>query len=478
MVDLHSLAYTYMKNEMYNSLLILSEFMFITDQSKETIFFLVFSLQKLSYHERLVEFLKLNNKFLIYKEIQMIFLSSIKKTTNEPLEKISLDDILPLQTKSLVIKFSILNIDSETILLYHKAMLENDNLKKEMLVKVLAIENYFLEALLAIKQEKLTSNKEFLYIIESIRCKSLKNMYLQIFGKDFTFIDKGFTLLDSFYVFSPYKAMCLAFYFYKNKDPSLFSLGVFMIENYPKNAVSYNILGLDFYRRANYKEAKKCFYESLQMDQKQGKSWMFLGLVYSNLKESENAILCYRKAMEQLTGSYKPILFLGIEYENMNSRTEAKFFFDLAVKRKPNKLTILRKAIFDFLEECDTSHDEICCIKIEEECNEDEKEVLAFVNFFFLVLKGDTEEAKKMISNTKDSWRKKVCLGYIEHLNGIFDKAIEYYNKSMLENKSSSIIESLICNAITSDKYCKMYLFDQIGDVYEYCDLHSLFKIY
>ncbi|KAM0674447.1 hypothetical protein GVAV_002060 [Gurleya vavrai] len=474
---LNSLLATFNKHELYNALLITAEYTYLKFKQTESIYFILKALQKLNYNERIISFCKENIDLLEYYEINLIFLSSLSKLKKEIDEDIKTDEILPKPTKNLLFDTFIENdFNLDSLHLLYKGLTSKEEIRKKNLLEAFLLENQNMEALYCLKIEKLLTNREFTDLLMKIKDLRIQDLLFNIFvdKKDFdkVFNKKENKWLGSFHYFGIISMFELSKYYFRKEYRKLFPLGVFMIENYPTCSFSYFILGLYYHQSRNLKEAKKCFYKSVQINDKIGISWLLLGNTYSKLKECENAILCYKSALNLMIGSYKPLLYLAIENNNINDLKKANSYFLMAMHKKANKKTCFYAAVFFiFNDKLPELEETIKKLKITNK-TENDNLIFNYILFFYNIKKENYKEAEQSLKICPNDYRFKVCRGFLFHLQKNYKNAIKYYNQSMIENVSNSVIASLVGSAIDpssdNDKYV---LLDQIYEIFDYIKL-------
>ncbi|KAM0687019.1 anaphase-promoting complex subunit Cut9 [Conglomerata obtusa] len=466
---------SYHKNEMYSALLHISEYALSINNDIENTYYLLIALQKLNYHERVTNFLKRNKILLEKLEIKNLFLISYAKLGKENNDKIKINDILPAKTQNInVVKVKFKTINQVSISTMLEAFTQKGEIRRDLLIKAFELDHYNLEALICLRLEKLITKNQFNHLINQIDDKMLKKIYFNSFTKNYAILSNNTNIFDIYYIYSIYNTINYAKYLFFNDEYELFRFGVFMFDNYRSSPVSYLVLGLYYLKIENIKEARKCFYEAIQIDKTNGYCWFLLGKTYSKSKESENSIICYVSAMQYMIGSCKPILYLAIEHANMNAREKAFTYFRLTLKKKKNSFILLNAAFFYFIENSTKEFLEVIDnLKIVNQ-NPVEKNVFYILQFFKNLQESNFTKAEIYLKKCTKDWRYKACFGYLLHLKGEYEHAIEFYNESIIKHCSSSILVSLISFALDPKRNDEKYLIiEQIYDVFDYLKLQN-----
>lgn len=223
-----------------------------------------------------------------------------------------------------------------------------------------------------------------------------------------------------------------------------------MIKNYVKSEFPYHVMGLYFLLKKNYIEAKKCFYKSIENNCKFGPSYLGLGISYSELKDYSNAIECFKLARNNMPKCYKPILSLAFEYHKMQDYPQAKFYYKQCLERNQCSAVVQKYSAFLILNE---KYSEALKI-LKYRCSPDEQEYLRnesdlnLLKCMCYLFTGDIKSTACYLQKSEVTWKYYTVLGFVNHLGGKMQDAIENYHQALFLLGPSKPIENLLAHAI------------------------------
>ncbi|TBU01669.1 hypothetical protein CWI37_0655p0020 [Hamiltosporidium tvaerminnensis] len=460
----------YINEEMYWSALSIGEYLFNKNGNTENFYIITQSLYGLCFYERCISLCNKYPEYLKYYEIQNLFLKCFHKSSSD--EKID-ESILHEKTVNINVTSIRLEIEQKSVRKFLEANINFDSIRKKLLIDAVMTDNRNFEALFILKNENLCSKNEMLKVLEKLENLELKKLYGEIlYPKDicFNFYESNFI--------SPHISEKLAKELYKkNCLPELFNLGVFMVKNFPKYDRSYIILGIYFFAKNNYNEAKKCFYESVKINKSGGKGWLYLGLAYSLGNESENALSCFRTAEKYMVGSYKPNMYIGYEYHIMNHPKQACIYYRKALKIK-NSLNIYKKyvSMLIYYEGYKEAH-KILNSDVIDFKNADSITISTFalLNCYCNLFLGNIKEADLHLQNCQNDWKYYATRGFIYHMRVKALDAINNYQEALIRKGECKILRDLLELSIQNlNENINTIVFEFAADLFDFLDLKSL----
>ncbi|KAF7680948.1 Cell division cycle protein 16 like protein [Astathelohania contejeani] len=449
-----SILDTLQRNEMHWSVLVISEFLYMQDENIIYLNFILNSLFHLCMHERCIQIIQNKRELLDYKEIRMIYLKSIIKTKEE--DKIYLyhqaNQLKKIRHK---VEYCYL-LDEEAIEMFYEAQTKKGKERKDMLVNAFKKDEQNLEPLLYLSIEESIDTDELLNIIMNMSNKPLSELYHKILFPSF----EGFNFYNP-QIFSPFRGEKISrFLFQANRKEELFGLGVFLIKQYPNVPEGYLVLGINYLLVENYKEAKRCFYESVKIDPERGRAWLYLGISYSGLKECENAVSCFNSALKLMIGSFLPAYYLGYEYHKMNNQIHAESFYKLALEMKSDSELIKK----------------YCTLLIFHENYEEALELLENTNFDLLkcycnLFLGKIKAGEMLLKRCNHDWKYYATLGFIRHAKNNLNEAMSCYSQALILCNKNTVLEELMALVIenTSNEEDNI-VYDYSSDLFDALD--------
>lgn len=433
------LLHVLIEEELYHSVLLLAEYLLSQSQSDALLFFILKALQRLGYRERILSFVKNNERLLVYEEIRKIYLVTLSRTKHVPVKCGLGTEVLEVGTRGVA-------LNKQSLSVFYEALALKETLKRKMLIKSFKCDERNVESLLVLKNDKLLSKEHFVKLLETMNDRSLRTMYMAIFTKKDCYSKVTHTVVDEYFFFSPFQAYNMGVMLYRRGEyHEIFKLATFMLENYATSFISPMILGLYYLQTKKYKDAKKSFYESIELDKTHGRSWLYLGISLSLLKERINAVTCFKTAKQHMIGSFKPTFHLAKEFAEINDSVSALFYFKHTLKMKLNKFVFFSYVAFLFKEDKTKDMAKAMATLGTFDLSKKEKNVFNILNFFLLLSKGRFEEAENTIRACETDWRYYICYGYLKHLMAKNDDAINYYSECMLEcSENTNVITELI----------------------------------
>lgn len=99
----------------------------------------------------------------------------------------------------------------------------------------------------------------------------------------------------------------------------LFYLAHKIVEENPKLALGWYIVGCYYYVIKNYPHARRYFHKATMLDKEFGAAWLAFGHVFAAEGEPDQALAAYRTAMHLLIGSHIPPLCMATELIRSNN---------------------------------------------------------------------------------------------------------------------------------------------------------------
>ncbi len=98
-----------------------------------------------------------------------------------------------------------------------------------------------------------------------------------------------------------------------------------LIKEYPHDAELYNLAGIIYLEKREYRNAKQCFFKAIELNHNYSEAWNNLGSVYMFEGNYTAAIKCFKKALENpfYPKSYIPRTNLAWAYYQLGQKEKA-----------------------------------------------------------------------------------------------------------------------------------------------------------
>jgi tetratricopeptide (TPR) repeat protein len=456
------------KSRFSESILFVLEHMFGEEQTPETFCRILSGLLLHGKYDAIKWLVSGHKGYLEYEEIKEIYIESmcrlgLVRNIEQGFET-SGKELRMREIESTPVK-------RESARMYYKAVLQRGRergAQKEMLSQALEMDCRNLEALIAFSCNY--PEKELRREISKIEDVEVRAVYEKMF----------FWKMSSFSIFtkrflSPFSSFRLARAFFNGKSISdSFQLAHYMSVVYPSHHLALVAIAFYYILTKNYTDAKRALFQSIQMNDSLGISWLLLGHCQTFLYESVNSISCYEKAEALMEESEGASLGIAQEYHKMRSykKAEAKYT-EIMGRYGAGKcvasyasLLIASGRYEEALDLCRSPADgKTVLIKV-------------FCHLFTSQLHLAEEALKQIDVEVEPSLSRKYSIlkGYISHLKGEFCKAIEMYQISLVgSEKGGNILNDLLELAIknTLENDDKKIVCEYGEDLFEYLDLKS-----
>lgn len=296
------------------------------------------------------------------------------------------------------------------------------------------------------------------------------------------FSDMLFRDVPSFSIFSkeflsPFSCCRLSKELFNSKRTSeMFQLAQYMTMVYPKHYFTYLAAGMYYMLIGKHSDAKRALYSSIQINNTFGIAWLLLGQCQSVLCECINAINCYEKAEQLMEDHYAASLGIALEYHKMRNYRKAEEKY-MEIQRRYT----LRACFNPYVSLLLTlgRYEQALRILRGRPCDETTLLLKSFAHLFAseYSLAEEALDGEEFASNPEIGKKYYLLKGYIFHLQQQYCKAIEAYQKAILDpaNSSGSLINDLLELAIKNslEEETKRIVCMYGDDVFELLDLKS-----
>lgn len=411
-------------------------------------------------------------EYFEYEEVKIIYIESAKRLG-------ALSDIesgITVEGKSLPKEGStgFRSISQESVCNYYQGLVRKGRERKVHMDLALQKDERNLEAFIYIATHYSTEYVK--KCIDRIEDKSVHLIFSQILFNH----QKSFSLFSKEFM-SPFSCIQIAkSLFNRKRCNEIYQLSQYMAALYPKHYLSYVVAGMYYMLVQKYTDAKRALFQSIQINNSFGVSWLLLGYCQSALCECINAISCFEKAEILMEDGVAALLGIGLEYHKMRSYAKAedkyleiekrysidhcfKQYVSLLITKKRYKeaTEIVRKKKYIG----EVALLQSCCYLFNNE--EDAAEnILNEIDIFC-----DPESRSKHY----------LLRGYVHHLKKEYCAAIEMYQKAILDPSKTSgglindLLEIAIKNSLEDDgrKLAEQYK----EDIFEFLDLKTDFTL-
>ncbi|KAL9190673.1 hypothetical protein ACHAXT_000379 [Thalassiosira profunda] len=116
----------------------------------------------------------------------------------------------------------------------------------------------------------------------------------------------------------------------------LFQLAHRLVDDDPKDALSWFAVGSYYYACRRYDLAQRHFSRSTRLDPGCAEGWIGFGCSFAVCDESDQALASFRAAQAQHAGGHVPLLYMGMEYLRTNHLSLAGHFLTSAQRADPS----------------------------------------------------------------------------------------------------------------------------------------------
>lgn len=517
MHSLTALAYMHLHGELYNSSLLISEYLLNHGVDPSDAYYIAAkSFFSLGHSGKLMEMCRAIPEILNDKRIYLLYLrqggskdelANIRSQASEmvPTEYLSKPDC----NKCEIMNYSdnnLHNFDHTALSLLFSALNETNHLRKRLLILSFIKDPCLIEPLVCLFQESLFTFHDFFDFIDnnsewrlSYNSAKINNMLVDDYK---LFIQSLFSVSTESLVISPLKTYLRTVQYLKTNisGSELFRYSIGLLEELPNSAFSSLSLGIYYLMRGRLKEAKKPLYRAIKLDSNLGIGYLFTGLMHSQRREVERAINMLSTALNIMDGSVLPPYYLAFEYQKINNYSKAKYFYKKALKiieekrERENKIekqneTIgskRSKRIGEENKEVNEKDEEyrfnyilcsyVYCLLYNEEYDEalgmiQKYKIRNLLKVYALLFTGNIEGARESLEICEESYRKcgmyYATKGYLAHLIGEFEMAQADYEKATYERYTSTVEELLALVAVNMTGVETNRAFDYVNSLFD-----------
>ncbi|OAG29736.1 hypothetical protein NEDG_00869 [Nematocida displodere] len=452
------------------STLVLLEHMYRTTPSPETLYLLLESLLRNSNYEAIRWLVSRRKEYFAFAKIKKIYVEAMRRMG--ALSEIEQGLVIQGATLSEARRKEYRPINAESVATYYQALIlkGREKKKKRLIRQAVKLDERNLEAM--IYMGMCYSAKELVTCIEEMKDTSLQNLYHTMLLRDagiFSVFSKEFL--------SPFSCCRLAKSLFNGKRTNeLFHLAQYTGTLYPKHYFTYVVAGMYYILTKHYTDAKRSLFQSIQVNNTFGLTWVLLGYCQSALCECINAINCYEKAELLMEDGCLASLGIALEYHRMRSYEKAeKKYTEIAEKYSLQRCFTPYVSLLTSL---GRYKDAIALIK-DRECSGETALLKSFCYLFALSPERAEVSLEGIDATISRDTRCKYYLlkGYVFHMNNKYCQAIEAYQKAILDpyKPSESLINDLLELAIKNSlEHDTKKLVCQYGeDVFDFLDLKS-----
>lgn len=434
-------------SELYNGSLLLSEYIYKKEKTKESFKYIILNLYRLGFYTKILDIL--NDITLDDYEIRLIYYKCIQKTDTIPNNKSISGYTSPVSNNNTSLDSTNL-INKESLEIFFISLTKKDILRKDLLIQSFKIDPNNLECLYYLVKEDLVQEKEFKILLED---SCMKDVYLEIFHP----------CVSSF--FHPFYAYLFSKILYKSKDLSkLFSVSHDSYRMYKDSVYSFLSLSLYFMLIKNYEEAKRILLECLDFDKSDGFVYLYLGICYSKLRECEKSLICFNISNKKMVCTWKTYYYLSYEYQKMTNFDKARLYYKEGLNVDRN--IKIQEGFVSLLIFCEDYKEALSYISSIIRSKESEKSNnIYLLKCYCQLFLGNINESKDSLDMCEKDYKYYCTKGYIEHLTNNIEKACDFYNKSLLLN-NSQVIEDLMSCAVRRNKENDVY--NSCTEIFEY----------
>jgi hypothetical protein len=428
-------------SELYDGSLLLSEYVYKKEKTKESFKYIILNLYRLGFYAKILDIL--NDISLDDYDIRLIYYKCIQKTDTLPNNKSHYSSCTTSIDSTNI-------INKESVELLFISLTKKDILRKDLLIQAFQIDPNNLECLYYLIKEDLVQEKEVRTLLEDCH---LKNVYLEIF----------YPVVSEF--FHPFYAYLFSKILYKSKNISkLFSVSHNSYRMYKNSVYPFLSLSLYFMLIKNYEEAKRILLKCLDFDKSDGHVYLYLGISYSRLRECEKSLICFNISNKKMVCTWKTYYYLSCEYQKMTNFDKARLYYKegLSIDRNIK----IQEGFVSLLIFCEDYKEALSYISSIIRSKESEKSNnIYLLKCYCHLFLGNINESNNALYMCEKDYKYYCTKGYIEHLTNNVEKACDFYNKSLLLN-NSQVVEDLMSCAIRRNKENDVY--NLCTEIFEY----------
>jgi len=116
----------------------------------------------------------------------------------------------------------------------------------------------------------------------------------------------------------------------------LFRLAHTLVDADSKSAIAWYAVGCYYYSCGRYALAQQHFWRSTRLDRRNAFGWVAFGCAFAACDENDQANACFRTAQRLNSGSHYPMLYMGMEHLRTNNIQLARHFLKSARNMEKN----------------------------------------------------------------------------------------------------------------------------------------------
>ncbi|KAI3643292.1 hypothetical protein MP228_012847 [Amoeboaphelidium protococcarum] len=254
--------------------------------------------------------------------------------------------------------------------------------------------------------------------------------------------------------------------FQLNDNVKLYEIGSSFATHYPESALTWYIVGLYYLSTRKYAMSKRYFSQCTSIDPQFVDGWLGLGHAFSMNKESDAAIIAYSQAIK-CTDSHVPLLLMAGEYEEANPQLAQSLYKQCLERcRGDNDLQLIIQYASYCLRDANRIDEAYgylqSCLQVVLDQNYSDSFMGTYLtNFgYCCVQTGQIDQALALLKKSMSLWpssNTKELLGYVYHVMGEFDMAVDLYQSALNESASDSqaiqLVELAMEQSISGDAF-------------------------
>ncbi|KAI3638433.1 hypothetical protein MIR68_003562 [Amoeboaphelidium protococcarum] len=254
--------------------------------------------------------------------------------------------------------------------------------------------------------------------------------------------------------------------FQLNDNVKLYEIGSSFAIHYPESALTWYIVGLYYLSTMKYAMSKRYFSHCTSIDPQFVDGWLGLGHAFSMNKESDAAIIAYSQAMK-CTDSHVPLLLMAGEYEEVNPQLASSLYKQCLERcRGDNDLQLIIQYASFCLRDADRIDEAYgylqSCLQVVLDQNYSDSFMGTYLtNFGYCCVQiGQIDQALALLKKSMSLWpssNTKELLGYVYHVMGELDLAVNLYQSALNESASDSqaiqLVELAMEQSISGDTF-------------------------
>lgn len=448
----------FLQSELYWSSFLISQY----NNTIEDYYIHIKSLYHLGFNKAIWPIIEKNQKLLEYQEIKLLYIKSGRESSLVAKNTIKIQDN------------NMAGFNTVSLELFFNALSKKEILRKKLLIESFEKDRNNIEPLIYLFKESSCNYDEMKTLINRIPSEILRNILLNLVfienipvRSEFPLIktESSSSIRSESLLSTPLIIHSLVYKILNDAGHSisysaLFDLSVKSLESFGNSESVFLGMGIYYLKKDKLKEALKCFYKAVEINNNSGLASLFTGIAHSLLKETEYAVKQLNNAYSIMESAYIPSYYLALEYQLMNNTQKAKHYFRRSLYIMTELFSTtdiqpMKKYIKNEELKTDSSSIDIRIINSFIYCliySEDYEEAMKYIEMYNItnILKcfcylftGMLTEANRALEECKKDAGYYALKGFICHLMDDVKNAAKNYEKS-LENRYNGVVEKLI----------------------------------